>query len=83
LLAWVTPDARSGIYQTKPSAITTEPLERIAARHKVEDTIRGNPPSAATPGQTASTPPLALGVRMIEIRAKPICRERDGVETAR
>jgi transposase len=60
------------IHQTKPSAITTELLERIAALYKVEESIRGQvAEQRKTMRQSASKPRLEeLRTRMIEIHAR-------------
>ena len=57
------------IHQTKPSAITTELLERIAVLYKIEAQIRGQPAvQRKAMRQSASKPRLEeLHARMIEI----------------
>ena len=60
------------LHQTKPTAVTTELLERIGALYGVEEAVRGQPPDIRRDArQTQSTPQLEdLKASMEAVRAK-------------
>ena len=60
------------LHQTKPTAVTTELLERIGGLYAVEEAVRGQPPDIRRDArQTQSAPQLdQLKARMEAIRAK-------------